>query len=157
MGYFEATLFNHWYQLLFRLGHRNTSFHDRHKLKMTADVSIIAFCGKTNLCSSLLVLLFHSHWKHLGTGQCHFLWKCNHISAPLLSASSLIAAIFHFKCLRPLGQRQPEASVSISSHKHTPRVQISFHSKPSNVWHPYVLHASTSHLFVFNLSHLSSP
>lgn len=136
MGYSEAALFNHLYQLLFRF--RNTSIHDRH-LKMTVDVSIIAFCWKTNLFSSLFVLLFHSHWKHLGTGAASLLMKMQpHQYASSLHASSLIAAIFHFKCLQPLGQGRLEAGVSISSHKHTPRVQSSFHSKLSNVWHPYM-------------------
>lgn len=35
-------------------------------------------------------------------------------SVCLVPASGLIAAIFHFKCLRVLGQRQPEAGAAVS-------------------------------------------
>lgn len=50
----------------------------------------------------------------MGTGASVTSYVTVTTSVRLVPASSLIAAIFHFKCLRVLGQRQPEAGAALS-------------------------------------------
>lgn len=60
---------------------------------------------------------------HLGTEDSVTPYVTTSTSVRLVPACSLIAAIFHFKCLQALGQRQPEAGAADSDniflHKHT--------------------------------------
>lgn len=110
----------------------------------------------TRLWSALLVLILQSQWKHLGTRGSVTSYVTTTTSVRLISASSLISAIFHFKCLQALGQRQPEAgaaiSDNISSHKHTyPKFKSVCILK---LQHQRILHAACFDwaLFIYDIS-----
>lgn len=81
--------------------------------------------AKLWLALLLLLRMLPGHWEHLGTGVSVTSYVTVTTSVRLISASSLIAAISHFKSLRALGQRQL-GQVLLSSYKNTfPKVWIS--------------------------------
>lgn len=90
---------------------------------------------------------------HLGTEDSVTPYVTTSTSVRLVPACSLIAAIFHFKCLQALGQRQPEAGAAVSDNIFLHTIPNT-HTQSLNQFAYYMLH--TGHSFIRRLSQFFS-